>query len=79
MTVPLELVYEDSASSGGQADQQAADGKAPNLGYRLKGWPDPKELRFTVSLYFDDNLHALGAAAFAKQRAATVPVSYRYP
>lgn len=70
LETPVKLIYEDDRSLKVEPEQFA--GQLPNLGYSLQGWPEPQELRFTVSLYFDNGLHGMGARAFAQQRSAAV-------
>ncbi|MCG8392708.1 MAG: hypothetical protein MI745_06465 [Pseudomonadales bacterium] len=71
-STPLALIYQDDATLNVEPEQFS--GQLPNLGYSLKGWPRPEELRFTVSLYFDDGLHDVDAGEFARQRSAPVEV-----
>ncbi|MFT6340584.1 MAG: hypothetical protein ACJAUN_002113 [Alcanivorax sp.] len=72
METPLALIYQDDASLAVEPEQ--FPGQWPNLGYSLHGWPQPEELRFTVSLYFEDGLEGFAADEFARQRSAVVPV-----
>lgn len=72
MGTPLALIYQDDASLAVEPEQ--FPGQLPNLGYSLHGWPQPEELRFTVSLYFEDGLEGFAADEFARQRSAEVPV-----
>jgi hypothetical protein len=72
MNTPLALIYQDDASLAVEPEQ--FHGQLPNLGYSLHGWPQPEELRFTVSLYFEDGLKGFAADEFARQRSAEVPV-----
>jgi len=72
METPLALIYQDDASLAVEPEQ--FHGQWPNLGYSLHGWPQPEELRFTVSLYFEDGLEGFAADEFARQRSAVVPV-----
>jgi len=72
MGTPLALIYQDDASLAVEPEQ--FPGQLPNLGYSLHGWPKPEELRFTVSLYFEDGLEGFAADEFARQRSAEVPV-----
>ncbi|MGJ3255223.1 MAG: hypothetical protein ACFE0K_02760 [Alcanivorax sp.] len=72
METPLALIYQDDASLAVEPEQ--FPGQLPNLGYSLHGWPQPEELRFTVSLYFEDGLEGFAADEFARQRSAVVPV-----
>jgi hypothetical protein len=72
METPLALIYQDDASLAVEPEQ--FPGQLPNLGYSLQGWPQPEELRFTVSLYFEDGLEDFTADEFARQRSAEVPV-----
>lgn len=71
LQTPLRLVYQDDGQLKVEPEQFV--GQLPNLGYALQGWPEPEELRFTVSLYFDQGLRDLPAADFARQRSAAVP------
>ncbi|PHR67999.1 hypothetical protein [Alcanivorax sp.] len=84
MTVPdellktrVELIYEDDRDL--KVEPEQFTGQLPNLGYSLQGWPEPQELRFTVSLYFDEGLHGMEAGAFAQQRSAAVPYAVSEP
>tara|TARA_B100000676_G_C18063539_1_gene839389 strand:+ start:1095 stop:2360 length:1266 start_codon:yes stop_codon:yes gene_type:complete len=72
METPLALIYQDDAALTIEPEQ--FPGQLPNLGYSLQGWPQPEELRFTVSLYFEDGLGDMAADEFAVQRSAIVPV-----
>ena len=72
METPLALIYQDDASLAVEPEQ--FPGQWPNLGYSLHGWPQPEELRFTVSLFFEDGLEGFAADEFARQRSAVVPV-----
>ncbi|WP_414429864.1 hypothetical protein ACMG4M_09415 [Alcanivorax sp. IL3] len=72
METPLALIYQDDALLAVEPEQ--FPGQWPNLGYSLHGWPQPEELRFTVSLYFEDGLEGFAADEFARQRSAVVPV-----
>ncbi|MFT7095237.1 MAG: hypothetical protein ACJAV3_003055, partial [Alcanivorax sp.] len=67
METPLALIYQDDASLAVEPEQ--FPGQWPNLGYSLHGWPQPEELRFTVSLYFEDGLEGFAADEFARQRS----------
>ncbi|MDX1804443.1 MAG: hypothetical protein R3292_10190 [Alcanivorax sp.] len=69
-SLPLGLVYQDDAALDVEPEQ--FPGQLPNLGYVIKGWPKPRELRFSVTLYFDSGMHGMSAGEFAAQRAATV-------
>ncbi|MED5431712.1 MAG: hypothetical protein VX920_05200 [Pseudomonadota bacterium] len=73
MGTPLALIYQDDATL--EVEPEQFPGQLPNLGYSLQGWPQPEELRFTVSLYFEDGLEGFAADEFASQRAAVVPVT----
>lgn len=73
METPLALIYQDDAALTIEPEQ--FPGQLPNLGYSLQGWPQPEELRFTVSLYFEDGLGDIAADEFALQRSAIVPVT----
>lgn len=75
MSVPLQLIYQDDESLIVDPEQFA--GQLPNLGYMLKGWPEQKELRFTVSLYFDSGMRGFPAEVYADQRAAEVKVTVK--
>lgn len=77
MSTPLALIYQDDASLKVEPEQFV--GQLPNLGYLLKGWPEPEELRFTVSLYFDSGMHGFGAADYAQRRAAKESVQVSGP
>ena len=72
MTVPLELIYQDDSALTVEPEQ--FNGQLPNLGYMLKGWPEQRELRFTVSLYFDSGMRGFSAQEYAGQRAKPVAV-----
>jgi hypothetical protein len=72
METPLALIYQDDALLAVEPEQ--FPGQWPNLGYSLHGWPQPEELRFTVSLFFEDGLEGFAADEFARQRSAVVPV-----
>ena len=75
METPLALIYQDDASLTVEPEQ--FPGQLPNLGYSLHGWPQPEELRFTVSLYFEEGLKGFAADQFATRRSAEVPVQVR--
>ncbi|MGB1464890.1 MAG: hypothetical protein ACPG8O_00905 [Alcanivorax nanhaiticus] len=73
MNVPVQLIYEDDKALSLEPEQFT--GQLPNLGYMLKGWPDQRELRFTVSLYFDSGMRGFVAADYAEQRGNDVQVT----
>lgn len=77
MNTPLSLVYLDDAEK--KLEPEHFVGQLPNLGYRLKGWPEPEELRFTVSLFFDKGLRGFDAPEYARQRSAGVAVTVENP
>ncbi|WP_147393878.1 MULTISPECIES: hypothetical protein [Alcanivorax] len=77
MQTPLALIYQDDANL--RVEPEQFTGQLPNLGYLLKGWPEPEELRFTVSLYFDSGMHGFEAADYARQRSATEDVKVSVP
>mgnify|MGYP003135024572 FL=1 len=77
LETPVKLIYEDDRAL--QVEPEQFTGQLPNLGYSLQGWPEPQELRFTVSLYFDEGLHGMEAGAFAQQRSAAVPYAVSEP
>ena len=72
MSVPLQLIYQDDSELAVEPEQ--FQGQHPNLGYMLKGWPEQRELRFTVSLYFDSGMRGFGAQSYAEHRAREVAV-----
>lgn len=77
LETPVKLIYEDDRAL--RVEPEQFTGQLPNLGYSLQGWPEPQELRFTVSLYFDEGLHGMEAGAFAQQRSAAVPYAVSEP
>ena len=77
LDTPVKLIYEDDSAL--RVEPEQFTGQLPNLGYSLQGWPEPQELRFTVSLYFDEGLHGMEAGAFAQQRSAAVPYAVNEP
>ncbi len=72
MSVPLQLIYEDDRERVVEPEQ--FQGQLPNLGYMLKGWPEQRELRFTVSLYFDSGMRGFPADRYADERARDVKI-----
>ncbi|MCK0152438.1 hypothetical protein MWU49_01875 [Alcanivorax sp. S6407] len=72
MSVPLQLIYEDDTLLSVEPEQ--FQGQLPNLGYMLKGWPEQRELRFTVSMFFDSSMRGFSAGEYADQRARDVAV-----
>ena len=72
MSVPLQLIYEDDRERVVEPEQ--FQGQLPNLGYMLKGWPEQRELRFTVSLYFDSGMSGFPADRYADERARDVKI-----
>ncbi|EKF73586.1 hypothetical protein A11A3_12700 [Alcanivorax hongdengensis A-11-3] len=75
--MPLGLVYQDDRTL--DLDPEQFPGQLPNLGYRVEGWPDPQELQFSVSLYFDNGLHDMAAGRFARLRAEPVQATVTRP
>ena len=73
MSVPLRLIYQDDVQLAVEPEQ--FEGQLPNLGYMLKGWPEQRELRFTVSLFFDSSMRGFQADQYADQRSREVAVS----
>lgn len=72
MSVPLRLIYQDNELLAVEPEQ--FEGQLPNLGYMLKGWPEQRELRFTVSLFFDSSMRGFAAEQYADQRSRHVEV-----
>ncbi|MQX53951.1 hypothetical protein [Alcanivorax sediminis] len=72
MSVPLRLIYQDDSQLA--VDPEQFTGQVPNLGYMLKGWPEQRELRFTVSMYFDSSMRGFQADEYADQRSRDVAV-----
>ena len=76
-SLPIGLIYQDDETLKVEPEQYP--GQLPNLGYVLRGWPDPQELRFAVSLYFDAGLDDLPHRQFAAQRGEPVAVEVSAP
>lgn len=63
--IPLELIYEDDPGSSAPENRQA---HLPNIGYRLLGWPPEQELRFFLSMLFDNGIKDIDPGRYAQLR-----------